>query len=382
MCKKVCIVFGSDLSISAANTIRPIYLAKELQKMGFEVSIIVPKPSGKVQYDLSGIKVHTVPIGMGTTLGSYLINQVLRGILLVRKSKQVQKATGAILQFEHDLLGGCAALMGCRNFILEFRDISSKSEIYRSHRFSKILIRFILWLEKLAISRAAKVVTVSESLKREIVREFGVREDKVEVIHPGFSEFLISGLDDRIKEVEGRIAFLGTLIEDIDYDKIVMLAQSLSDKESIYVIGEGTMRDYLEKKIQDLGLTNIVLTGRLPEREAYELLASSQIAILPLKDSPILDTAFPVKGIHYAALGKAIVMDDCEMARELESNDAALVSDRGKPEEFVENVHILLENKNLRKKIGFNARKWAKDSTWENQAKKLAKVYETLDYEE
>jgi hypothetical protein len=170
-CKKVCIVFGSDLSTSTANTIRPVYLAKGLQKMGFEVSIIVPRPSGTVPFDLSGIKVYTVPIVMGLTLGSYLLNQVLRAILLVRKAKQVQKATGAILQFEHDLLGGCAALMGCRNFILEFRDMSSKSEIYGSHTLSKILIRFIVWLEKLALGRAAKVIAVSESLKREIVRE-------------------------------------------------------------------------------------------------------------------------------------------------------------------------------------------------------------------
>jgi glycosyltransferase involved in cell wall biosynthesis len=379
MHKKICIVSGSDLSIPSANTIRPVYLAKGLQKIGFEVHIVVPKPSGRVPHDLTGIRVHTVPIRMSTTLGSYLINQILRAVLLVRKAKQVQKATGAILQFEHDLLGGCAALMGCRNFVLEFRDMSSKSEIYRSHRLSKILTRFIIWLEKLALSRAAKIITVSESLKGEIVKEFGVQENKVEVIPPGFSESLISHLKDRISEVEGRIAFLGTLIEDIDYDKIVGLAQSLSNNEEIYIIGDGRMRGYLEKKIKDLGLKNIVLTGWLPEKEAYKLLASSQIAILPLRDNPILDAAFPVKGMYYAALGKAIVMDDCELARELKKHNAALVSERGKPDEFIRNVHILLKNKELRLKIGINARDWAKDFTWENQAKKLAKIYETLD---
>ena len=114
--------------------------------------------------------------------------------------------------------------------------------------------------------------------------------------------------------------------------------------------------------------------------EAHRILAESQIAILPWKNIPATDFAFPVKGIIYAALEKAIVIDDCELARVLRSNNAALVSDRGKPEEFVENVHTLLENETLRVEIGINARNWAKDFTWENQAKKLAKVYETLDY--
>jgi glycosyltransferase involved in cell wall biosynthesis len=72
-------------------------------------------------------------------------------------------------------------------------------------------------------------------------------------------------------------------------------------------------------------------------------------------------------------------MDDCELARELKKHNAALVSERGKPDEFIRNVHILLKNKELRLKIGINARDWAKDFTWENQAKKLAKIYETLD---
>ena len=64
--------------------------------------------------------------------------------------------------------------------------------------------------------------------------------------------------------------------------------------------------------------------------------------------------------------------------RDLKLNNAALVSDPTKPYEFIENVHILLENKKLREEISSNAREWAKNFTWEKQVEKLAKVYETL----
>ena len=378
MSNTICIVSAADLSIPTANAIRPVALAKGLQKSGFDVKLLVPKPSGKILYDLSNLDVYTVPITMGTTMGIYFFNQIVRAVLLTRKAKKIQKNTGTILQFEHSLLGGYAALAGCSDYVLEFRDETFKCLRYTEHPLSLILVKILRYIEGLSTKHATKIITTSNLQRASIINEFNVPEDKVEVIPPGYSESKIVSLKN-MEEVEGRITFLGGLSEQIDFEKIIALARSLKDREaSIYIIGDGLMRDFILKKIKEHNLHNVKLTGFLPEDEAYKLVAKSQVVVLPLRKTSRSDSAHSVKGGYYAALGKAIAIDDCDLGRDLKSNNAALVSDPTKPHEFIENVHTLLENKKLRDELSSNAREWAKDFTWEKQAKKLAKVYETL----
>ena len=381
MSNSICIVSASDLSMPTANAIRPVALAKGLQENGFNVKLLVPKPSGKILYDLSNLDVYTVPIIMGTTVGSYFFNQIVRAVLLTRKAKKIQKNTGTILQFEHSLLGGYAALAGCSDYVLEFRDETFKCLRYTEHPLSLILVKILRYIEGLSTKHATKIITTSNLLRESIVSGFNVPEDKVEVIPSGYSESKIRNLKD-IEEVEGRITFLGTLLEQIDFEKIIELARSLKDREaSIYIIGDGLMKDFILKKIKEHNICNVKLTGFLPEDEAYKLVAKSQVVVLPLRKTSRSDSAHSVKGCYYAALGKAIAIDDCDLGRDLKLNTAALVSDPTKPYEFIENVHNLLENKKLREEISSNAREWAKNFTWEKQAEKLAKVYEVIDHE-
>ena len=381
MNKDICIVSACDLSVPTADAIRPVALAKGLQESGFKVKLLVSKPSGNILYDLSNLDVYTVPITTGTTMGSYFINQIARAVLLTRKAKKIQKNTGTILQFEHSLLGGYAALAGCSDYVLEFRDNAYKCPRYTEHPLSMIIVKILRYIEGLSTKHATKIITVSNLLREEIISEFNVPEDKVEVIPPGYSESMIKSFRN-VEEVEGRITFLGTLEEHIDFEKIIDLARSLKDREvSIYIIGDGLMRDFILKKVEEHNLHNVKLTGFLPEDEAYKLVAKSQVVIETSRKTSRSDSGYSVKGGYYAALGKAIAMDDCELGRDLKSNNAALVSDPTKPYEFIENVHNLLGNKKLREEISSNAGEWAKNFTWENQAKKLAKVYETMNHE-
>lgn len=378
MNKDICIVSACDLSVPTADAIRPVALAKGLHENGFNVKLLVPKPSGKILYDLSNLDTYTVPITMGTTMGSHFINQIVRAVLLTHKAKKIQKNTGAILQFEHSLLGGYAALAGCSDYVLEFRDEAFKCLRYTEHPLSRILVKILRYIEGLSTKHASKIITVSNLLRESIIGEFNVTEDKVEVITSGYSKSQIASLRD-VKEVEGRITFLGTLLEQIDFEKIIELAKSLKDgKASIYIIGDGLMRHFILRKIKGHNLYNVKLTGFLPEVEAYKLVAQSQVVVLPIRN--LSRSTYSAKVFYYAALGKAIAIDDCDLGRDLKANNAALVSNPTKPYEFIENVHKLLENKKLREEISSNAREWAKNFTWEKQAEKLAKVYETIDY--
>jgi len=181
-----------------------------------------------------------------------------------------------------------------------------------------------------------------------------------------------------VKEDEGVISFIGTLLPYLDLDKIINLAKSLKNS-TIYVIGDGPMRDELKRKIKKSKLSNIILTGRLPDEEAFRLVAKSQVTIYPQISSFHKEVSCPVKIFDYAALGKAIVANSgSEICRIFKEHDAALVSDPLDQEKFIENVRTLLDDENLRKKLSDNAKRLVKDFTWEKQGNKLVKMYSQL----
>jgi len=376
MTKSICIVSGADLSVPSPGAEKPVIFAKELQKNGFDVKLVVPKSSAKSLYDLSGIEVYTVPIKIGTTSGSYLINQIGRAILLTRRAKKIKDKENVILQFEHATLGGFAAFMGLSDFVLDVRDISFDFPLY-----TKIpgISRIVYYLEGLATRRAIKSIVVSNPMKDFIIEKWGISEEQIEVIPNGYFEKELEKCKG-IEEVDGTISFLGALIPKLDINKFIAIAESLKNRDiTIYMIGDGPARSPLEQKIREKGLKNVVFTGWLPPEEAYKLVAKTQITLLPLTRSLHNEVSCPVKIYAYASLGKAIVADNIsEIVKIFKENDAALVSDQSDQNKFVENVHTLLDDETLRKRISTNAKKLVEDFTWEKQGERLARMYEGL----
>jgi len=369
----ICIAHGGDISEPSGGTNRVKAFAKALRDNGFDVHLVVPNPKRELR-DLDGINVHTIPIK-----ASGVKDQVFRALLVSLKAKNLAKRENAILQIEYSTLAGFATLIGCSNFVLDMHDLYFASPLYGNLPFSKLIQKFVYEMEKRAVSKASKIIVVSNPMKDFIVKEWNVPEEKIEVIPNGYWEekFRKFNLDD-IHEVDGMICFLGTLLPKLDLDKIIKLAKSLENSK-IYIIGDGPMRTELEKRINESNITNVVLTGRLPDEEAFSFVAKSQVCIFPQIYSTYVEVSCPIKLFDYAALGKAIVADEgSEMCRIFKQRNAALVSDPANTNEFIENVKRLLEDEDLRKKLGSNAKSLVKDFTWEKLGEKLVRIYEEI----
>lgn len=371
------IAHGGDISEPSGGTNRITAFAKSLHDNGFDVHLVVPKPNKEFSEDLQGITIHTVPIRELVKTA----NRVGRALFISLKANKIAKNNEAILQIEHSNLAGFATLVGCSDFILDMHDLCFMSVVNTNLSFSRIVQKFIYDMEKRAVTHASKIIVVSNPMKDFIMKEWDVPKEKIELIPNGYFELKLNNFNFKdVKEVDGMISFLGTLHPKLDLDKIIALAKSL-DASRIYIIGDGPGRDELKKKIKKHNLDNVVLTGRLPDREAFKLLAKSQVVILPECPSLETEASCPVKLFDYAALGKAIVADDvAEMCRIFKENNAALVSDSSDHEKFIDNVRILLGDEDLRKKLGENAKKLVKDFTWNEQAEKLVEMYKEILY--
>jgi glycosyltransferase involved in cell wall biosynthesis len=369
MNKCVCIAHAENIGQESGGTIRVASLAEGLVEAGYDVHIVAPKPRSNTEIpdQLSEVEIHTVPVTSKGTL-----DQIPRALTVSWKARQVAKQHNAILQVERGTLAGFLTLFGESGYVLDLHDIGFNGPLYQNLPLSPLVTRFVEWMERRGVQKANEVIAVSEPMQRFVEEEWNATETAV--IHNGVRpEILEYGNERSVESAPNEVAFIGNLNHNIAYEKFCFLAEEIQDIR-IHVIGDGVKRSKLQTLVDNYNLDNVKVHGYLPDEEAYELLMRSEVCIFPLKDTHHTKMAQHMKGFDYGALKKAIATDRDGTANILESHDAALISDPGKPEEFILNVRELLNDEAKRSRLGQRARKVAEKFTWERQGEKLVKL--------
>jgi len=378
--KRVVIAHGGDISMPVASTNRVMAFAKALVDAGFDVYLVIPRPRYKKYLPKElreGIKIHTVPVeARGVT------DQIARALSVLYRAKKVASRINATIQVEHSALGGIASILGVTNYVLDVHDLSFASPLYLKLLFSTFIQKSIYTIEKNAVTKASRVIVVSNLMKKFLVKQWRVPEEKIVVIPNGFSQEKIQRVLDKLNKVEERkiIARTGTLFKHLNVEALIHLAKSLRNSDvKVLLIGDGPLRSYIEKRVREKNLKNVIITGFLPYEKAMRLTLKACVVFECMKKSLTTMVACPVKILDYVALGKAMALSDVsEISYELGRRGGALVSSPDDIERFVENVHRLLTDEKLRKCIGRKAKEFVKEYSWEILGQRLVKVYEEL----
>ncbi|MFB6187173.1 MAG: hypothetical protein ABEI86_09950, partial [Halobacteriaceae archaeon] len=158
----------------------------------------------------------------------------------------------------------------------------------------------------------------------------------------------------------------GSLRKLIDIDAIINVAESPKVNELI-VIGDGPQRESLETKKQNRSIDSLRITGSLPDKEAYSLVSSSQVAINPQKPSKSQLATSPVKLYYYAGLETAIVASTGpSLVRNLtEFGGAVGIGEQVSTAR--QGVELLLRNQQFCQEVSSRAKEFALNCTWDRR---------------
>lgn len=243
------------------------------------------------------------------------------------------------------------------------------------------------WAERLNLKLADRAYTVSGALRNYFV-EHGIDANKISVVPNGvdverFSPN-ISGTSIRCKYNLGDrivLGFIGSFHYWHGLESLEKYVTALCGKfgnVAFLFVGDGPMRAELEAELSKRSFSDrVFFAGYVPHDGVSELLAAMDIVFAPYPPMEFFYFS-PLKLFEYMAAGKPVVASRVGQIEDMvEDGINGLLYDAGEIEQLIARSSELIEDKELRTRIGKQAREtMCANHSWRVNADKVIKLIE------
>lgn len=308
--------------------------AREWVAQGHKVTIITGAPNfpeGKVyegyknrlysREQMDGIDVRRVVTYITANEGfvkrildyvSFMVTAFIAG-LFVRKPDMVVATSP---QFFCAVGGWMLAAVRFKPFVFELRDIWPASITAVGAMKPSRTIRMLEKLELFLYRRADRIVSVTQSFKRELI-ERGIDGGKIDVVLNGvdLSKYQPMPKDPELAQqhgLEGKFvaAYIGTHGMAHALDTIVEAAERLQHRDDIRILfaGGGSDAARVEALVREKQLTNVVFLGRQDKSLMPRIWSLCDLSVVHLRDTELFRSVIPSKIFESFAMGLPVLM--------------------------------------------------------------------------
>jgi glycosyltransferase involved in cell wall biosynthesis len=366
--------------------------ALALRAHGYEVSIICPKGRGYERgYELlEGVHIyrHPLPVEADSAMGyglEYSLSLLMEFWLAIRIA----------LTRGFDIIHGCNPpdtiyliarffkLFGKR-FIFDHHDINPElyeAKFGRRDRWYRLLCR----LERWTFATADVSIATNESYRRIAIERGGMPAERVFVVRSGADLSRVKVAPPRESLRRGKrflVGYVGVIGKqeglDLLLESIAHLRYELNrDDIHFTIVGDGTEVAALKDMSRRLAVESCVeFTGRVADRELWEILSTADICVNPDRANPMNDKSTMNKILEYMALGKPIVQFDLTEGRH-SAGDSSLYARPNDVRDFAAKLCELLDDPERRRKMGAVGRQRIESElAWHHQVPRLLQAYE------
>ncbi len=192
------------------------------------------------------------------------------------------------------------------------------------------------------VQRAARIVTVSDFSKKEIVAEWGLSADKIRVIYNGVSDRFVP--DPSSEKKDPYILYVGNFLPHKNVACLVeayaQLPESRRMSVRLVLAGkESVHRTTLMSKVKELGLAERVrFAGSVADEDLPALYQGSELFVFPS-----LYEGFGLPPLEAMACGTPVISSNAASLPEV-VGDAGLLVDPTRPEDLTRAIECLLSD--------------------------------------
>ena len=397
-------------------------LATRWVKQGHKVTIVtcVPNaPKGKIyegyknkytKENIDGVEVVRIKTYIAANKGtvrriasyvSYMVSAVWNCLFM--KKPDVMIATSP-----HFFCGWAGVLLHWIRrfpFILEIRDIWPESIQAVGAKIPKPIIFVLEIMEKIMYKSAKHIVTVGDGYKNRLI-EKDVTENKISVIMNGVDSSQFFPKEKRSIDVwknggieiangnywlttedwKGKfiVSYIGTIGMACGLKVVINAAKILKEKKlddiAFVLVGDGAIKDELEKEAKNDNLENIIFMGLRPKKEIVDWINLSDVSLVHLIKTDLFKTVMPSKIFESAACKIPILIGVDGFAKQfVETANAGIYFEPENVEKLVNAVLKFYNDRNLIKELGENAyNNIALKYNRDNQATKYLEVMNSV----
>ncbi len=242
--------------------------------------------------------------------------------------------------------------------------------------------RIIAQIEKKHIRKTDLIITTGEMDADFLKRHYGLPAEKFAVIRnlPRLRETK-KKINLRkllgIPEEKKIIVYQGILSGGRGLEKIVSAIEKIGDAVFV-IIGDGPERKKLEKLTREKQLVGkVFFAGMIPNEELLKYVCAADLGVALIENiSTSYYYALPNKLFEYIACGLPVIVSPLpQMKKIAEEYGLGILANPENPQEIVNAVNTLFENKNLYEQLRANAEKARFELNWESEFKKNEKQF-------
>lgn len=284
------------------------------------------------------------------------------------------------------LVGGFFKLFFGKKFLFDHHDINPELYLAKFGR-RDIFYRLMLSWERWTFRTADISIATNESYRKIAIERGGMAPDKVFIVRSGPDLGRTRPVPPDEKWKKGRkflVGYVGVMgaQEGLDHllQGIALLVNKKNRKDVQFVlVGGGTELDHLKAMAAEMKIDDFVtFTGRVPDNVLMEALSTADVCVNPDVVNDMNDKSTMNKIMEYMALGKPIVQYEMTEGR-FSAKEASLYAEPNNPESLISLTLILLDNAELRKKMGeFGRNRVLHELQWKYEIPKLLAAYEAI----
>ncbi len=245
-----------------------------------------------------------------------------------------------------------------------------------------LLYRLIVFL---AIKRARKIISPSHWWRKELIKQYKLKESKVKVTHEGADEFLKKKpASDSTKVVLKKygitkpfIIYTGSLYPHKNVLNLVkaVIKYNRENKEKLFLVitsSRDAFMERLKKEIETMkGEFQVILAGFVTTEELIALFQEAEAFV-----TPSLLEGFGLPGLEAMATGTPVISSNASCLPEI-YGDAALYFDPLNINQMTKKIEEVITSKKTQEELRKKGLKQVKKYSWEKMAKETLRVYES-----
>lgn len=264
-----------------------------------------------------------------------------------------------------------------------------ESEVKARYSFKERILRpYIIWEEKMLLRYSDGVFALTEAVREYIIKYYNVSGNKIFTIPHGvdleFFSFrhekdniLIRKLGLENKNVILYAGAISPLHGVLDLVKAMEIINKQRKDTVLIIVGTGPLELMIKKYTKNNGVDNIIFIGKAPHIEIPSYYSIADVLLNPLARCLQTELDVTTKIFEYLASGKPIVSSDLKSTEAVVRDNAVLVEPEN-PQSIAEGILMLLNDAQLRKKMGECGRKLILDYTWDKSAKRIYEGYKCI----